>query len=104
MEQNGVALIKFLELDRDMGIEEMSFIGDSLIFIRETRTISRNWKSLSSKMHHLLLCLAKEFKQLPSFMFWEGKFQNHQADSMANKGVGLSCGALEKDNIILENI
>ena len=59
-----LTLIKGLELARDTGIEEMSVIGDSLIIIRETRSISRNWKSPSSKMHHLLFCLVKEFKTI----------------------------------------
>ena len=35
-------LIKCLELDRELGIEEMSIIGDSLIVIREARNISRD--------------------------------------------------------------
>ena len=36
------ALIKGLELAREMGIEEMNVIGDSLIVIREARNISRD--------------------------------------------------------------
>ena len=97
-----LALIKGLELARDMGIEEMSVIGDSLIFTGEARNISRNWKSPSSKMHHLLFCLAKEFKWI-NFVHVP-RIQNHKAYIMANKGVGLRCGVLEKDNVILENI
>ena len=94
-----LALINDLELARDMGIEEMIAIGDSLIVTREARNISRNRKSPSSKMHHLLYCLAKEFKSINFLHVSRG--QNHQADSMANKGVGLSCGVLEKDNVTL---
>ena len=85
-----------------MGIEEMSVIGNSLIVIREARNISRNRKSPSSKMHHLLFCLVKEFKTIIFLHVLRG--QNHQADNMANKGVGLRCSVLEKYNVILENI
>ena len=97
-----LALIKGLELARDMGIEEMSAVGDSLIVTREARNISRNRKSPSSKMHHLLYCLAKEFKSI-NFLHVL-RCQNDQADSMVNKGVVLHCGVLEKDNVTLENI
>ena len=80
----------------------MSVIGDSLIVIREARSISRNRKSPSSKMHHLLLCLVKEFKTIIFLHVLRG--QNHQANIMANKGVGLCYGVLEKDNVIVEDI
>ena len=52
-------LIKGLKLYREMGVEAMSVTGDSLIVIRESRNISRNRKSPSSKMHHLLFYLVK---------------------------------------------
>ena len=94
--------MKGLELARDIGIEEMSVIIDSLIVIREARSITRNQKSPSSKMHHLLFCLVKEFKTIIFLHVLRG--QNHQVDNMANKGVGLRCGDLEKDSVILENI
>ena len=80
----------------------MSVIGDSLIVIREERNISRDWKIPSSKMHHMLSCLVKEFKTITFLHVLKG--QNHQVDSMANKGVGLCCAVLEKDSIILENV
>ena len=85
-----------------MGTEEMIAIGDSLIVTREVRNISRNRKSPSSKMHRLLYCLAKEFKSINFLHVLRG--HNRQADSMANKGVGLRCGVLERDNVTLENI
>ena len=97
-----IALIKGLELARDTGIEEISVIRDSLIAIREAIRITRNWKSQTSKMHHLLLYLGKEFKSISFLDVLRG--QNHQEDVMANKGVGLRCGVLEKENDILENI
>ena len=97
-----LALIKGLELAREMGIEEMSVIGDSLIVIMEARNMSRNRKIPSSKMHHILSCLVKEFETITFLHVLRG--QNHQADTMANKGVGLHCDVLEKDRIILENI
>ena len=59
-----ITLIKGLELARDTGIEEISVIGDSLIVIREAIRITRNRKSPTSKMHHLLLYLDKEFKSI----------------------------------------
>ena len=37
-----ITLIKGLELAKDMGIEEMIAIGDSLIVTREARSISIN--------------------------------------------------------------
>ena len=97
-----LALIKGLELARDMGIEEMSVIGDSLIFIREARNISRDQKIPSSKMHHILYCLVKEFQTITFLHVLRG--QNHQVDNMDNKRVGLRCIVLEKDNVILKNI
>ena len=97
-----IALIKGSELAKDIGIEEMSVIGDSLIVIREAIRITRNQKSPTSKMHHLLLYLGKEFKSI-SFLHVL-RVQNHQADRMENKGVGLRYRVLEKDKDILENI
>ena len=85
-----------------MGIEEMNVIGDSLIVIREARNISIYWKNPSTKMHHMILCLVKEFKTITFLHVLRG--QNHQANNMANKGVGLSCGVLEKDSVISENV
>ena len=58
------ALIKGLEVTREMGIEEMNVIRDSLIVIREARKIHKIWKTPSTKMHNMLLCLVKEFKNL----------------------------------------
>ena len=83
-----------------MGIEEMNVIEDSLIVIREARKIYKKWKNPSTKMHNIMLCLVKEFKTITFFPILRG--QNHQADSMANKGAGLNCGVLEKDSIISE--
>ena len=91
-----------MELAKDMGIKEMIAIGDSLLVTREARNISRNQKSPSFKMHHLLFYLVKEFKTIIFLHVLRG--QNHRANSMANKEVGLCCGVLEKDNVILENM
>ena len=95
------ALIKGLELAREMEIEEMNIIGDSLIVITEARNISKDWNT-PTKMHHILLCLVKEFKTITFLHVLRG--QNQQAYSMANKGVGLNCGVLKKDSVITENI
>ena len=94
--------IKGLELAREIGIEEMSIIGDSLIVIREARNISRDRKIPSSKMHHMLFCLVKEFKTITFLHVLRG--QNQQVDNMTNKGVGLSCSVLEEDRVIHENV
>ena len=96
------ALIKGLELAREMGIEEMNVIRDSLIVIKEARKIYKNWKTPSTKMHNMLLCLVKEFKNITFLHILRGR--NHQADSMANKGAGLNCGVMEKDSVIKENV
>ena len=96
------ALIKGLELAREMGIEEMNVIRDSLIVIREARKIYKNWKTPSTKMHKMLLCLSKEFKSITFLHILRG--QNHQADSLENKGAGLNCGVMEKDSVIKENV
>ena len=96
------ALIKGLELAREMGIEEMDIIGYSLIVIREARNISRDWKIPSIKMNHMLSCLVKEFKTITFLHVLRG--QNQQTCSMDNKGVGLRCGVLEKHSVILENV
>ena len=96
------ALIKGLGLDREMGIVEMSVIGDSLIVIREARNNYRDWKIPSLRMHHMLSCLGKEFKTINFLHVLRS--QNQQEDSMANKGAGLSYGILEKNSIICENV
>ena len=85
-----------------MGIEEMNIIGDSLIVIREAIKIHKNWKTPSTKMHNMLLCLVKEFKNLTFLHVLRGK--NHQDDSMENKGAGLNCRVMEKDNVISKNV
>ena len=85
-----------------MGIEEMNVIGDSLIVIREARNIYKNWKTPYTKMHRMILCLVKEFKNITFLHVLRG--QNHQADRMANIGAGLNCGVMEKDSVINENV
>ena len=96
------ALIKGLELAREMGIEEMNVIKDSLIVIGEARRIYKNWKTPYTKMHNTLLCLVKEFKNITFLHVLRG--QSHRDDSMANKGAGLNCGVMEKDSVISENV
>ena len=98
---NGVewyALIKGLELAKEMEIEEINVIGDSSIVIGEVRNISRDWNTPSAKMHHMFFCLVKEFNTITFLHVLRG--QNQQALSMANKGVGLNCDVLENDSVI----
>ena len=96
------ALIKGLELAREMGIEEMNVIGDSLIVIKEARYIYKNWKTPHSKMHRMLLCLVKEFKNITVLHVL--RRENQQADCMANKGASLNCGVMEKDRVISADV
>ena len=96
------ALIKGLGLAREMGIEEMYVIGDSLIVIREAKKIYKNWKTPSSKMHKMLPCLTKEFKFL--FFLHVLRGQNRKADRMANIGAALNCGVMEKDSVISADV
>jgi ribonuclease HI len=91
-----LALIKGLELAKEIKIEELAAIGDSSIVIREARMLAINNKKPITKMQHLLLCLAKEFKKIKSFHVLRA--QNQQADGLANKGIGLSHGTLECDS------
>ena len=92
------ALIKGLELAKEMEIEEINVIGDSSIVIGEVRNISRDWNTPSAKMHHMFFCLVKEFNTITFLHVLRG--QNQQALSMANEGVGLNCDVLENDSVI----
>ena len=85
-----------------MGIEEMNVIGDSLIVIGEARNIYKNWKTPHSKMHRMLLCLVKEFKNI--IFLHVLRRENQQDDCMENKGARLNCGVMEKDSVIKENV
>ena len=64
---NGVewlALIKGLELARKEGIEELAAFGDSCMVTGKARNLVRTRKSLITKTHQLLKCVASEFKAI----------------------------------------
>ena len=87
-----LALMKGLEIARSCRIEELAVFGDSLMVTREGRKLSKNYKSLSIKLHYILKCLGSEFKSLKFFHILRAN--NKQEDLMANKGVLLECGVL----------
>ena len=57
---NGVewlALIKGMEIARNVGIEELVVFGDSVMVIRDVRKLTKNHKNPTTKIHHLLKCI-----------------------------------------------
>ena len=99
---NGVewlALIKGLEIANICGMEELAVYGDSLMVIREARLLYMNMKILITKIHHILICLRREFKYIKFFHIL--RTNNKQADLMDNRGVSLDYGELvcNKDKI-----
>ena len=87
-----LSLIKGLETASSCGIKELAVFGDSLMVTREARKLSKNYKSLSIKLHYILKCLGSEFKSLKLFHILRSN--NKQADLMDNKGVLLEYGEL----------
>ena len=73
-----------------LGIKELVVYGDSLLVIREVQKVAKNYKTHSTKMHHIFNNLVSEFKAI-SFLhiLWTN---NQSADQMARKGVNLDCG------------
>ena len=67
---NGVewlALIKGPNITNSCGMEELAVYGDSLMVIREARLLYKKMKSPITKMHHILICLGREFKSIKFF-------------------------------------
>ena len=90
-----MALIKGLELARNDGIEELVVFGDWIMVIGEAQKLTRNRKTPTTKIHHLLKCIVNEHKAINFLHVLRAN--NKQADTMANKGVGLDCGILVCD-------
>lgn len=101
-EAEWLGLIKGLELTRDLEIESLVVVGDSLIIIREARSISKQRKNPSSKIHFPLLSIVKEFKDISFFHILRDL--NSQVNSMATLGVNLRYGTLEYDHTLIENV
>ena len=59
--------------------------GDSLMVIKKVRLLYKKVKSPITKMHHILICLGREFKSIKFFHIL--RTNNKQADLMANIGV-----------------
>ena len=87
-----LALIKGLELARNVGIEEPVVFDDSMMVIREARNLAKNCKNPATKTHHILKYMINEFKAI-NFLHMLTE-NNYQVDIMANKGVDLECGVL----------
>ena len=84
-----------MELERNVDIEELVVFGVSIMVVREVRNMMKNRKNPSTKIHHLLKCIVNEYKAI-NFLHVL-KENNQQADTMANKGIGLDCGFLVYD-------
>ena len=84
-----------MELERNVNIEELVVFGDSIMVIREAWKLMRNRKNPATKTYHLLKCIVNESKAI-NFLHVLRE-NNKQADTMANKGVGLDCGDLVCD-------
>ena len=90
-----LALIKGLELARNIDIEELVVFEDSMLVIREARNLMNKCKNLLTKTHPILKCMVNEYKAI-NFLHLL-KENNQQADIMANKGVDLDYGILVYD-------
>ena len=92
---NGVewlALIKGLEVADSCRMEEIIVYGDSLMVIREARLLYNKIKNPTIKMHHILICLGREFRSIKFFHILRSN--NKQVDLMANRGVLIDYGEL----------
>ena len=102
---NGVewlALIKGLELVKNLGIEDLANLGYSMMVIKEARNLSKNQKKPKTKTHHILKCMVDEYKAINFLHLLRAN--NQQADIMANKGVDLECDVLVLDQkVFLRN-
>ena len=63
-----LALIKGLELAKNLGIEDLDILGDSMMVIKEARNSSNNLKKLKTKTHHILKCMVEGYKALTFFI------------------------------------
>ena len=90
-----IALIKGLELERNIGIEELVVFGDSMTVVKEAKNLMKKRKNLVTKTHHILKCMVNKYKAINFLHLLRAN--NQQADIMANKGVDLDCGVLVCD-------
>ena len=73
-------------------MEEITIYGDSLMVIKEARLLYKKIKSLTIKMHHILIYLEREFKSIKLFHIL--RTYNKQDDIMVDIGVLLDYGDL----------
>ena len=83
-------LFKGLEIASSCGMEEIVVYGDSLMVIKEARLLYKKIKNLTIKMHHILICLGREFGSIKFFHIL--RTNNKQVDLTANRGVLLYYG------------
>ena len=70
-------------------MEEIVVYGDSLMVIREAILLYKKIKNPTIKMHHILICLGREFRSIKFFHILR---TNKQAYLMVNRGVLLDYG------------
>ena len=90
-----LALIKGLELARNLDIEDLVILGDVMIVIMEARNLLKNQKKPTTKTHHILKCMVDEYKAINFLHLLRAN--NQQANIMENKGVDLDYGVLVCD-------
>ena len=59
-----LALIKGMELARNVNIEELVVFGDSIMVVREARNLAKKHKNPTTKIHHLLKCIVNEYNAI----------------------------------------
>ena len=90
-----LALIKGMELARNLNIEEFVVFGDSMMVVMEARNLLKNRKRPVTKTHHILKCMVNEYKSINFLHLLRAN--NQPANIIANKGVDIECGVLVYD-------
>ena len=90
-----LALIKGLELARNIDIQELVVFGDSMMVVREASNLMKKRSYPVTKTHHILKCMVNGYKAINFLHLLRANYQ--QADIMVNKGVDLDCGVLVCD-------
>ena len=95
-----IALLKGLDIAITLGIKELAVFGDSLLVIREARKMVKNYKSPTSKMHHIFISLINEFKA-ENFLHILRE-NNHYADQMENSRVKVNYGCMTSNGYTVD--
>ena len=85
-----LAFLKGLEIALSLGIRDLVVFGDSLLVIREVRTLVRNYKNPFNKMHHMFNSIIDDFNVVNFLHILQSNSQ--YADQMENEGVQLDYG------------